>query len=223
MNVNWILTFPLTSFEPVCYLVRSPQVIAVNSASPYRTISDFIAAARAKPGELSLATVGPATTQHIGFEQFKRLADVNLTYVPYTGGAPAINALLGGHITAVLTNYSEEVEQLNAGTLRALATTSLKRIEPLPNVPTVAETIGVSDYEAEVWFGVAAPARTPKDTVAQLAGWFTTAMQAPEVIPKLLTLGLYPVGICGDDFTAHIRRQSEIYNRIIREANIKAE
>jgi tripartite-type tricarboxylate transporter receptor subunit TctC len=143
--------------------------------------------------------------------------------VPYPGGAPAINALLGAHITAVLANYSEEVEQLNAGTLRALATTSLKRIEPLPNVPTVAETIGHNDYEAEVWFGVMAPARTPKETVTQLADWFTTAMEAPEVKPKLLNLGLYPVGICGNDFAAHIRKQLEIYSRLIREANIKAE
>jgi tripartite-type tricarboxylate transporter receptor subunit TctC len=214
---------PVQSFEPICYLVRSPQVIVVNSASPYRTLSDLIAAARAKPGELSLASVGPATTQHIGFEQFKRLANINLTYVPYTGGAPAINALLGGHITAVLANYSEEVEQLKAGTLRALATTSLKRIEPLPDVPTAAEVIGVNDYEAEVWFGVAAPAKTPKDAVAQLATWFTAAMQAPDVKPKLLNLGLYPVAICGEEFVAHIRKQSEIYSRIIRDANIKAD
>jgi tripartite-type tricarboxylate transporter receptor subunit TctC len=214
---------PIQSFEPICYLVRSPQVIVVNSASPHRTLADLIAAARAKPGELSLASVGPATTQHIGFEQLKRLASINMTYVPYTGGAPAINALLGGHVTAVLGNYSEVVEQLKAGTLRALATTSLKRIEPLPDVPTAAEVVGANDYEAEVWFGVAAPAKTPKDAVAQLAGWFTAAMQAPDVKPKLLNLGLYPVGICGEEFVAHIRKQSEIYGRIIRDANIKAD
>lgn len=214
---------PIQSFEPICYLVRSPQVIVVNSASPYRTLADLIAASRAKPGELSLASVGPATTQHIGFEQFKRLANINMTYVPYTGGAPAINALLGGHVTAVLGNYSEVVEQLRAGTLRALATTSLKRIEPLPDVPAAAEVVGANDYEAEVWFGVAAPAKTPKDAVVQLAGWFTAAMQAPDVKPKLLNLGLYPVGICGEEFVAHIRKQSEIYGRIIRDANIKAD
>src|SRR5439155_355407 len=98
---------PLTSFEPVCHLVSSPQVIVVNSASPYRTLTELFDAARAKPGELSLASVGPATTQHIGFEQLKRLAKVDLTYVPYPGGAPATNALLGGHVTAVLENYSE--------------------------------------------------------------------------------------------------------------------
>ena len=213
---------PLTSYEPICYLLTSPQVIVVNSASPYGTLNDLISAARAKPGELSFASVGPATTQHIGLEQFKRLANINVTYVPYTGGAPAMTALLGGHVTAGMGNYSEAVEQLNAGTLRALASLSRERIAPLPNVPSVAE-LGFKDYEVEVWFGVVAPAKTPKETAAQLATWFKSAMQAPEVKPKLLNLGLYPVGACGDDFAAHIRKQYDTYSRIIREANIKAE
>lgn len=213
---------PLTSFEPICYLVRSPQLIVVNSASPYRTLADLLDAARSKPGELSLASVGPATTQHIGIEMLKRAADVNLTYVPYAGGTPAINALLGAHITAVLGNYSEAVEQLAAGKLRALATTSRTRIEPLPDLPTVAES-GYKDYEAEVWFGLVAPAGTPKDTIAQLARWFTAAMQAPLVNSRLVTLGLYPVGLCGADYGAFIRRQFDEYARTIREANIKGE
>jgi len=164
----------------------------------------------------------PATTQHIGFEQFKRLANLNVTYVPYSGGAPAITALLGGHVAGVLGNYSEAVEQLNAGKLRALAATSRTRIVPLPDVPTVAES-GYKNYEAEVWFGVAAPAKTPKETVTQLATWFTAAMQASEVKPKLLNLGLYAVGTCGADFAEHIRKQNIEYGRIISEANIKAE
>ena len=221
-NLRKVNYDPATSFEPVCYLVKSPQVIVVNGASPYRTLNDLVAAAHAKPGELSFATVGPATTQHIGFEQFKRLAKVDVTYVPYPGGAPAINALLGAHVTAVLANYSEAVEQLNAGTLRALAVTSLQRIEPLPDVPTVAE-LGFGSYQVEVWLGLAAPAKTPKETVAELATWFTAATQAPDVKPKLIKLGLYPVGICGADFAAHIHQQSEEYARIIRDANIRVE
>jgi tripartite-type tricarboxylate transporter receptor subunit TctC len=213
---------PLTSFEPICYLLSSPQVIAVNSASPYRTLGDLIAAARAKPGELSFAGVGPGATQHIGIELFKRVANANFVYVPYSGGTPAINDLLGGHVTAVLQNYSEVVELLKSGKLRALAATSKKRIELLPDLPTVAE-LGYDDYEVEVWFGVLAPAKTPKQSAAELATWFTAAMQAPDVKPKLLNLGLYPVGICGDDFAAHIRKQGDEYGHIIREANIKAE
>jgi tripartite-type tricarboxylate transporter receptor subunit TctC len=213
---------PLTSFEPICYLVSSPQVYVVNGASPYRTMADLIAAARAKPGEWTLASVGPATTQHIGLEQFKHVANLNMPHIPYPGGAPAVNALLGGHVTAVFANYSEVVEQLKAGTLRALASASRKRIEPLPDVPTVAE-LGYKDYEVEVWFGLLAPAKTPKDAVAQLSGWFTAAMQAPEVKPKLINLGLYPVGMCGAEYGALIRKQYDEYGSIIRAANIKGE
>ena len=213
---------PLTSFEPVCLLASSPQVIVVNSASPWRTLADFVAAAHAKPGEITVATVGPGTTQHIGFEQLRHLAGLDVTYVPYSGGAPAITALLGGHVYMVLGNYSEAVEQLNAGKLRALAATTRTRIPPLPDVPTVAES-GYKDYEAEVWFGVAAPVKTPKETVAQLAAWFTAALQAPEVKSKLVNVGLYPVGVCGADFAEHIRRQNIEYGRIIRDANLRAE
>jgi tripartite-type tricarboxylate transporter receptor subunit TctC len=215
---------PLTSFEPICYLVSSPQVIVVIGSSPYRTLADLVAAAKAKPGGLTLATVGPATTQHIAGEMFKRVAGINLTYVPYTGGGPAVNALLGGHVTTVLANYSEVVEQLKAGTLRALATTSAKRIDPLPQLPTVQES-GYKDYVAEVWFGLIAPAKTTKDVTAQLASWFIAAMQAPEVKPKLIALGLYPdsIGIRGDAFGAHMRQQFEDYARVIRDANIKGE
>lgn len=213
---------PLGSFEPICYLVSSPQVIVVNGVSPWRTLGEFVDAAHAKPGELTFATVGPATTQHIGFEQLRRVARLDVTYVPYSGGAPAITALLGGHVHAVLGNYSEAVEQLNAGKLRALAATTRTRIPPLPDVPTVAES-GYKDYEAEVWFGVAAPAKTPKETVTELAGWFTAALQSPMVRSKLVNIGLYPVGTCGADFAEHIRKQTIEYGRIIRDANLKAE
>jgi tripartite-type tricarboxylate transporter receptor subunit TctC len=213
---------PIASFEPVCYLLSSPNLIVVNSASPYRTLADYIAAARAKPGELAFATVGPATTQHIGFEQFRHLTNINVTYVPYQGGAPAITALLGGHVSAVLANYSEAVEQLNAGKLRALVSLSRERIAPLPDVPSTTEA-GFKDYDVEVWFGVLAPAKTPKDVTAQLAAWFKAAMQAPDVKPKLANLGLYPVGSCLDEFATHIRKQYDEYGRVIREANIKGE
>ena len=213
---------PLTSFEPVCYLVSSPQVYVVNPDSPYRTLNDLIAAARAKPGEVTLASVGPATTQHIGFEQLRHAAKVNITYVPFGGGAPAMNALLGGHVASVFANYSEAVEHIKAGKLRVLASASKTRIEPLPDVPTVAE-LGFKDYEVEVWFGLLAPAKTAKDATAQLASWFMAAMQVPEVKPKLINLGLYPVGMCNADFGAHIHKQFDEYGRIIRDANIKAE
>ena len=212
---------PLTGFEPICHLVSSPGVIVVNAASPYRTLGDFLGAARAKPGELTFAAVGPGTVQHIGFEMLKRTANVNLTFVPYPGGAPAITALLGGHVTAVFAEYAPLAEHIKAGRLRAIAATTGKRIDSLPEVPTVGETY--NDYEVDFWWGLFAPAKTPKEMVLQYADWFTAAMSAPEVKAKLGAQGFIPVGSCGADFTAFLRKQYDHYGRVIREANIKAE
>jgi tripartite-type tricarboxylate transporter receptor subunit TctC len=213
---------PLTSFEPICNLVQSPQVIVVNSESPYRTLADLLDAARAKPGELTLAGVGPATTSQIAFEMLKRRAGVNMTFVPYPGNAPVVNSVLGAHVTSASTNYADVAEHINAGKLRALAIPSRTRIELLPDVPTIAES-GYKDFDLDVWFGLFAPANTPKQMLSQLAGWFTAAAQIPEVKAKLAVQGLYPVGICGADFAAQLRKQYDDFGRVIREANIKAE
>ena len=213
---------PLTSFEPICNLVSYPTVIAVNSVSPYRTLADLLNAARAKPGELALASIGPATVYQIAIESLKRAAKVDMTFVPYPGGAPALNALLGEHVTSLFLSYSTMAEQLKAGKLRALATWSRTRIESLPELPTVAES-GYKDYEMDEWNGVLAPARTPKNAVSQLADRFTAALQAPEVKRKLVAQGLYPVGMCGADFGALLRKQYDDFGRVIRETNIKAE
>jgi tripartite-type tricarboxylate transporter receptor subunit TctC len=213
---------PLTSFVPICYLARSPQLLVVNGASPYRTLADLLNAARAKPGELSLASAGPASSPHLAFETLKRAAGVNMIYVPYQGSGPAVNALLGEHVTSVLASYPNVVEQVRTGTLRALATASPTRIPELPDVPTIADS-GFKDYESDIWFGVMAPAKTPDETVTQAAGWFTAALQAPEVKSKLGPQGLFAVGTCGTDFGVFIRKQYEDAARAIREGNIKAQ
>ena len=211
-----------TSFAPVAQLVTSPQVIVVNSTSPYRSLADLRDAARAKPGELTMAAVGPATTQHIGYEQLRRVANLDMTYIPFPGNAPAITSLLGDHVTAVFANYSEAFEQLNAGKLRALFTTSRTRLAPLPDVPTVAEQ-GYKDFEVEVWFGLVVPTGTPPDAVKQLGAWFTAAMQVPEVNARMKVLGLYPVDASVADFVALLHRRSDEYAKIIKEAGIKGE
>ncbi len=151
---------PLTGFEPICQLVSSPQVIVVGGAAPYGSLMEMFDAARARPGALTLASVGPASTQHIAFEMLKHLAGVNMIFVPFNGNGPAVNALLGKHVDSVLVNYSEVAEQLQDGTFRALATTSRSRIGELPQVPAVAE-FGFNDFEAEVWFGTVVPASYP--------------------------------------------------------------
>ncbi len=213
---------PFTSFAPVCELVSSPLVIAVNSEEPYRSLADLINAAHAKPGELTMASVAPATTQHIAFEMLKRVADLNMIHVPYPGGAPAVTALLGGHVTAVIANYSEVEAHLASGKLRALATASRQRIAAAPDVPTVAES-GYRNYDTEVWFGIVAPAKTPAETVAHLSSWFGAALASDAVKQKLEPQEMYPVAACGADFAAQLHRQFDDYARVIREADIKAD
>ena len=209
-------------FEPFCYLVSVPNIIVVNSASPYWALADLLDAARAKPGNLTLASVGPASSLQIAFEKLKRAANVEMTFVAYPGAAPAINALLGEHVTSALAAYFTVAGQLKSAKLRALAVVTKTRIEHLPDVPTVAES-GYKDYEADFWLGVIAPAKTPKETTSQLAAWFTAAAQAPEVRPKLVAQGLYPRVACGADFTAFLRLQYDDFGRIIRELNIRAQ
>jgi tripartite-type tricarboxylate transporter receptor subunit TctC len=213
---------PLTSFVPLSWLANSPQVIVVNSASPYRTLADLIEAARAKPGQLTNAGVGPATTQHIAFELLKLRAKINMIYVPFNGNGPAINELLGGHVDAVMANYSEVSENVKAGNLRALAVGSRTRLKWLPAVPTVAES-GYAGYEVYVWFGLLAPAETPAVVAEQLSQWAGAAMLAPELKPKWDLQGLDPVGKPGPELAAHLRQQQEEYGRVIHEANIQGE
>jgi len=214
---------PLTSFEPVCLLSRSPNVIAVNSASPYRSLSDLIQAAHARPAELTMAFQGPGTGQHVAFEKLKLAAHIEMIQVPFTGAAPAVSALLGRHVTALLANYPSAIEQIKSGHLRALAFASATRTSSAPDIPTIAES-SVAGYEEEnVWFGIVVPAGTAQDKITQLASWLKAAMQAPEVEARTAALELYPTIVCGADFASYLRRQRDEYQRVVREAKMKAE
>lgn len=220
-NLRANMPFDPFSLEPVCLFANSPQVMAVNSTSPYRSFADFIAAAKAHPGEFSYASVGPATTPHITGEMLRRVAQINLNYVPFPGGAPAVNALLGGHVTAAMANLSEVMEHVAAGKLRPIVTSAGTRLREMPDVPTLKES--GFDLEASAWFGVVAPPKTPVDVVERLSGQIKAASQAPDVQTKLAAQGLYPSGLCGADFGAHLRGQYEMYGKIIRDVNMKAE
>ena len=213
---------PVAGFEPVCYLASTPMVLVVNGASPYATLKDLVAAARADTGAVSFASGGPGSSLHVAIEVLKRAANIGGTYVPYPGTAPAINALMGNHVTAVFADYPTVVSHLQSGRLRALLTASQARVAPLPDVPTFAEA-GLGAYEADIFYGYVAPARTPGDMLQGLVGWFSAALKAPDMPPKLAKQGLFPVGTCGAEFGAYMRRQTDEYSRIIREANIKGE
>ena len=193
------------------------------SASPYRSLADLVRAARNRPGELTMAFQGPGTGQHVAFEKFKRVANIDMIQVPFTGAAPAVSALLGGHVTSLFANYPSAVEQIRSGQLRALAFASAARTNSAPDVPTIAE-LGFAQYEEEdVWFGVVAPARTSRGNITQLATWLRRMMQAPGTEARLATLELYPTVLCGEEFAEFLRHQRQQYQHIVRESKMKAE
>src|SRR5262249_11299542 len=149
---------PITSFEPLCMLVKLQLVVVVNSASPFGSLSELLGAAKARPGTLAVGSFGPVSSPHIVVESLKRIAQVDWTYVPFPGDAPAVPALLGGHVTALVATYSGVMEQVKSGKFRVLATTGRERIAALPNVPTVAEygastptASGFRDFDVSAW------------------------------------------------------------------------
>jgi tripartite-type tricarboxylate transporter receptor subunit TctC len=145
-----------------------------------------------------------------------------MTFVPFSGAAPAVNAVLGGHVTSTLISYASVAEQVNAGTLRPLATATATRIAALPDLPTIAEA-GYEGYQADLWDGVVAPAGTPREIVSETANWFLGALRDPGTAHKLTAQGFIPTGTCGADFGSMIRKQYDQFGRVIREANIKPE
>jgi tripartite-type tricarboxylate transporter receptor subunit TctC len=211
---------PLKDFTPICELASFPPLLVVNSQSPYHSLGDLIDAAHAHPGTLTLGTIGVGSVTELVFEMLKRATKANITFVPFTGYTPAIQAVLGNQITAVLADYSSVQAELQGGKLRALATTSSKRVSSLPNVPTVAEA-GFNGVETELYVGVAAPAKTPATKISELTQWFTTALQAPQINTKFSALGFFSGGQCGADFAAILHKDYEKYGQIVREAHLQ--
>jgi tripartite-type tricarboxylate transporter receptor subunit TctC len=210
----------IKAFEPIACMTNSPQVIAVNAASPLRSFKEWVDAAKAKPDSVSYATVGPATTQHIAGEMLQRATGTKLIYAPFAGGAQAVNAVLAGHVDMVLANLSEMASHLEAGKMRALAVTTTQRLDTLKQVPTVAES-GYPGYEAAAWFGLVAPIGTPREAVTRLAEAVNAALADAELRKRLVTVGLEPYYKNPSEFAAHIAQQYERYSKVIDEAGIK--
>jgi tripartite-type tricarboxylate transporter receptor subunit TctC len=213
---------PLTSFEPICKLGSSPALVVVNSSSPYRSLADLVSAARGRPGALTLASVGPATTLHVAAEKLKRASRADMVFVPFPGSASAVSAVLGGHVTAALAEYPAVSAQIDGGELRALGTGQATRNGPLPNLPTIAEA-GYPGFQIDLWWGLFAPARTPNDVVSRLADVFGHAVEAPEIKSKLTGIGFFPAVLCGDRFVSYLRQQYWEYAELIQQANIRGE
>ena len=201
-------------FTPISLLASSPNILLVRADSPFKTVADVIAQARLKPGSLSFAHAGNGTSTHLAGELLKNLAKIDLEAIPYKGGAPAINDLLGGQIAMSFNNGPESVGQLEAGTVRALAVTTGARASFLPDVPSMAET--VPGYDTEVWWGLLGPAGMPADLVEKLAHDFVAALNTDSVKQRLTKLGASPIGSTSRQFDEKIHADYEKWGRSSR-------
>ena len=209
-----------TTFDPVCYLASTPMVLVVQSSSPYKKLDDLISAARENPGKLSMAAATNSSLQ-VAYEVLKISAKIDMTFVPFNGTAPAINNLMGGHVTAVMADYPTVTGHLKSGTLRALLTASPKRVADLPDVPTFTEAKHTK-HEVDIFYGIVTPAKTPPDQLKLLQDSFSAALKAADVQPKLAAQGLFPVGMCGAPWGDFIRKMHEEYARVIPQTSMKA-
>jgi tripartite-type tricarboxylate transporter receptor subunit TctC len=208
-------------FTPISLLASSPNVLLVRSDSPFKTLADVIAAAKAKPGSLSFAHAGTGTSTHLAGELLKNLAKIDLNAIPYKGGAPAINDLLGGQIPMSFNNGPESIGQLQAGTVRALAVTTATRAPFLPDVPSMSET--VPGYDTEVWWGLLGPSGMPPELVTKLSHDFVAAVNTDSVKERLIKLGALPIGSSPQQFDAKIHGDHEKWGPIIKAAGMTAE
>jgi tripartite-type tricarboxylate transporter receptor subunit TctC len=209
------------NFTPISLLASSANILLVRADSPFKTLSDVIAQAKTKPGGLSFGHSGNGTSTHLAGELLKSLAKIDIEAIPYKGGAPAINDLLGGQIPMSFNNGPESVGQLEAGTLRALAVTTASRAPFLPNVPTIGEI--VPGYELEVWWGLLGPGGMPPDLVARISQDFVAALNTDAVKQRLTRLGATPIGSTPQAFDAKIHADYEKWGPIITAGGIKAE
>jgi tripartite-type tricarboxylate transporter receptor subunit TctC len=211
-----------TDFTALTMLGSSPNLAVVRADSPIKSIADLIAAARAKPGQLSYGHSGNGTSAHLAAELFKAMAKVDIVSVPYKGGVPALNDVLGGHIPLGFNNLPESLAMIKSGTLRALAVTTAKRTPLLPDVPTFDEA-GVKGYDTGVWWALLGPARLPSDVKAKISRDAADAMKSSTVKERFQMLGAVPVGSTSEEVAALIRADYDKWGPVIKAAGIVPE
>jgi tripartite-type tricarboxylate transporter receptor subunit TctC len=209
-------------FTPISLLASSPNILLVRADSPYKTLADLLAAARQKPGSLSYGMAGNGTSTHLAGELLKNLAKVDIVAIPYKGGTPAMNDLLGGQIPISINNGPESMGQLSAGTIRALGVTTAKRAPMLPDTPSIAEA-GVPGYDTGVWWGLLGPATLPPDLLAKLSLDFAAAANLPAIKARLAGMGATSIGTTPQQFDAVIRADYDKWGPIIKAAGIQPE
>jgi tripartite-type tricarboxylate transporter receptor subunit TctC len=209
-------------FTPITLLGNSPNLALVRTNSPLKSITDLIALARSKPGQLSYGHAGNGTSPHLAGELLKAMAKIDITAIPYKGGAPAINDLLGGHVPLTFNNIPEAIGQIRSGALRPLAVTTAARSPILPNVPTIAES-GIAGYDTGVWWALFGPAGLPSDITARLGRDCADAMKASAVQGRFALLGATPLSSTPEELAAFIRADYVKWGPIIKSAGIAAE
>lgn len=213
---------PIKSFVPVAIIAAGPNVLVVNNAVPVNSVRELIALAKAKPGHLNLASAGVGSFQHLGSELFTSMAGVNIVTVQYKGGGPAMMDVIAGNAQVMLGSLVQTLQQIRAGKLRALGVGGLKRSPTIPDVPTISEA-GVPGYEAINWWGIVAPAGTPRTVVTRLHREITTIQQSPEMQKRFQAEAVEAVQMDPAEFGRYIEAEIVKWGRVVKQAGIKAE
>ena len=213
---------PVRDFAPITQAISVPNILLVHPSVPVTSVRELIQLAKTKPGELRFASAGVGATGHLAAELLNRMAGVHMTHVPYKGGAPALVDLLGGQVQVLFSLAIAAMPHVRASKLRALAVTSGKRSAVAPEIPTIAES-GFPGYEVTGWFGVLAPAATPRAMVDKLNVTIVAILKSRDVQERLVGQGADPAPGTPEQFAAHIKSETLKWSRFIKEAGIRAE
>jgi len=213
---------PIKSFEPITVLATGPNVLVVNPELPVHSVKELLALAKQKPGELNYASAGIGSFQHLGGELFKLMAGVNLVHVPYKGGGPAMQDVIGGHVKIMFSSLVQTTPFIKSGQLRALGTGGEKRSPVLPDVPTIAEA-GVPGYAANNWWGVVAPAGTPEPIVQKVYAGLQAALKSPELVAEFDREGASVVTMSSAEFSEFIKTEIVKWGQVVEKGGITAQ
>ena len=210
----------LKAYAPIAQATSGPYLLVVNPSVPAHSVKEFIALAKAKPGQINFASSGTGSFAHLGMELFKSLTGTDMVHVPYKGSGPALIELIGGQVQASLVSAPSGMPHVRSGKLRALATTTLQRSPLNPDLPTVAES-GVPGFSVDSWYGIVAPAGTPAGVVKKLNAQIVRILKTPEIVAYLAREGAAPKGGTPDELASAIRDELEKWRKVIITAHIK--
>jgi len=214
---------PAKDFVPITLAAGVPNVMVINPKLPVNTVAEFIAYAKARPGQLNMASSGNGTSIHLSGELFKTVTGVYMVHFPYRGSAPAITDLIAGNMNVMFDNLPSALPHIKSGRLKALAVTSRTRSPALPDVPTIEEAAGLKGFDASSWFGLFAPAGTPRTIVDKIQADVAKALAQPEVRERFIAQGADPGGNTSDQFAAFIRAETDKWTRVVKFSNAKVD